>query len=164
VAFSASTAVPYLHPGVCATIALADGTPVGEVGEIHPETRRALGVEARCFGFHLSLDAFAAPSPAQMRPVPRYPAITRDISFFVAKGVPAARVRALIAGASEPLVEHVAVLEDYRDPARVPEGHKGMLWSITYRSADRTLTDVEVDAVHETIVARLLAELPGERR
>jgi phenylalanyl-tRNA synthetase beta chain len=162
--FAATDQVPYMHPGVCATIALPDGTVVGEVGEIHPETRRALGVEARCFGFHLQLGALPAPGPAQMRPVPRFPAVTRDLSFFVDEGVPAARVSELIAGAAEPLVERVTVLEDYRDPAHVPAGKKGMLWSITYRAPDRTLTDAEVDAAHEAIVAGLLAGLPAERR
>ena len=56
------------------------------------------------------------------------------------------------------------LLEDYRDPSRVPEGQKGMLWSITYRSLERTLTDAEVDAAHEAIVGRVLAELPATRR
>ena len=39
-----------------------------------------------------------------------------------------------------------------------------MLWSIEYRSADRTLTDVEVDQAHEAIVARLVENLPAQRR
>ena len=45
--------------------------------------------------------------------------------------------------------------EDYRDPKYAPAGKKGMLWSFTYRADDRTLTDAEVDAAHERVVAAL---------
>ncbi len=56
---------------------------------------------------------------------------------------------------SEPLLRELAVLEDYRDPRYVPAGKKGMLWTLTYRADDRTLTDAEVDAAHAGVVARL---------
>jgi phenylalanyl-tRNA synthetase beta chain len=164
VRFEATADVPYLHPGVAAEIRLGDGTRIGEVGEVHPETREALGVEVACFGFEIDLSLVPAPSPAQMSAITKYPAITRDISFFVAAEVPSARVHGLIAGAEEALLERVQVLEDYRDPEKVPAGQKGMLWSITYRAGDRTLTDAEVDRAHEAIVGRLLADLPAERR
>jgi phenylalanyl-tRNA synthetase beta chain len=69
----------------------------------------------------------------------------------------------VIAAASEPLVETVRVVEEYRGD-RLPSGHKSMLWSITYRASDRTLTDAEVEAAHEAIVMKLLQELPAQRR
>jgi phenylalanyl-tRNA synthetase beta chain len=164
VSFSATSEIPYMHPGLCATVTLADGTRVGEIGEIHPETRAGFGIDAPVFGFEVDLGAFPAPSAAQMAEISKYPAIARDLSFFVDEQVPAARVDGLIAEADEPLIEQVVVLEDYRDPGKVPEGKKGMLWSITYRSPERTLTDAEVDAAHEAIVARLMDTLPAERR
>jgi len=58
----------------------------------------------------------------------------------------------------------VSVLEDFRDPRYVPEGKKGMLWSMTYRSPERTLTDAEVDEAHAVIVTRLLEGLPAQQR
>ena len=99
-----------------------------------------------------------------MSRIASYPAVSRDVSFFVNEGVPAGRVAEVIDAAAEPLVERYAVLEDFRDPAYVEAGTKGMLWTITYRSGERTLTDREVDTAHEAIVDRLLAELPAERR
>jgi len=164
VRYSAVADVPYLHPGVAARVELADGTHLGELGEVHPQTRQAYGIEGPCFAFDLDLDAIPKQSAAQMDVIPRYPAITRDISFFVAAEVPASRMRTLIETNASELVETITVLEEYTDVAKVPEGKKGMLWSITYRSTDRTLTDAEVDASHEAIVAKLLAELPAERR
>ena len=85
-----------------------------------------LGVEPTCFGFELNLSAFPPARPTQMCAIPRYPAITRDVSFFVDADVPAARVSALIQSAGESLLESISVLEDYRDAGKVPDGKKGM--------------------------------------
>lgn len=168
VRFEADASVPYMHPGVCARVILPDGTMAGHVGELRPATRNALDVGLPCFGFELVLELFPPPEPVQMHAIPRYPAVTRDISLLMDEGVPAARVRQIIDEAARQdaatLVERVTVLEDYRDPDNVPAGKKGMLWSITYRSAEGTLTDVQVDTAHEGIVARLLDELPARRR
>lgn len=164
VRFEADATIPYLHPGVCARVILPDGALAGHIGELHPRTRRALDVEPRCFAFDLALDAFPPPPPRQMRAVSRFPAVTRDISMLMDAAVPASRVRELIDEAGEPLVEAVTVLEDYRDPQHVPAGKKGMLWSITYRSPEGTLTDAQVERAHEAIVARLLEKLPARRR
>jgi len=59
--------------------------------------------------------------------------------------------------AAEPLLRELAVLEDFRDPRYVAPGKKGMLWTMTYRADDRTLTDAEVDAAHARVVAALEA-------
>jgi phenylalanyl-tRNA synthetase beta chain len=108
----------------------------------------------------------APPRPAQMRAVPRFPASARDVSLLLDDQIPAARVGDVIATSAQglALVESVRLAEEYRDPARLGAGKKSMLWSITYRAPDRTLTDAEVDAAHEAIVARLLADTPAERR
>lgn len=156
--------VPYLHPGVAGRVELADGTVVGELGEVHPEVRAAFGIEVRCFVFDLALEALPAPAPRQMQPVPRYPAVIRDISLFVGADLAAGDVGDLIEARRDPLIERVRVLEEYRDPARVPAGQKGLLWSITYRSSEKTLTDAEVDQRHEELVSHLVEKLAATRR
>jgi phenylalanyl-tRNA synthetase beta chain len=162
--FEPARDVPYLHPGVAARVLAADGTVLGEVGEVHPEVRAAFDIAPACFVFDLDLERLAQPEPRQMRLVPRYPAITRDISLFVAAEIPAARVGDLIAERADPLIEQVRVLEEYRDPERVPAGQKGLLWSITYRSSETTLTDREVDERHEALVSHLVEKLAATRR
>jgi phenylalanyl-tRNA synthetase beta chain len=160
--FVPTTGATYLHPGVAARIQL-DGITVGEVGEVHPETRLAFGIDAPVFVMDLDLGALGTRPVPQMRAIPRFPSTSRDVSLLLAIDLPAARVGEVIASANLPLVESFRVVEDYRGD-RLPPGHKSMLWSITYRAADRTLTDVEVEAAHEAIVARLVAELPAQRR
>jgi phenylalanyl-tRNA synthetase beta chain len=83
--------------------------------------------------------------------------VTRDLSFWIADGVTADEQRAAMAGPSEPLLRDLAVLEDFRDPKYTPAGKKGMLWTMTYRADDRTLTDAEVDAAHARVITALRA-------
>ena len=96
--------------------------------------------------------------------LPRFPAVVRDLSFFVDETLPAASIAAAIDGQREPLREEVRVLEDYRQPGKVPSGRKGMLWSITYRAGDRTLTDQEVNACQGRLVEHLRQALGIEVR
>ncbi len=162
--FEPARDISYLHPGVAARVLATDGTVLGEVGEVHPEVRAAFDIAPACFVFDLDLERLPQPEPRQMRAVPRFPAITRDISLFVAAEIPAARVGDLIAERADPLIEQVRVLEEYRDPERVPPGQKGLLWSITYRSSEATLTDKEVDDRHEVLVSHLVEKLAATRR
>ncbi len=155
--------ISYLHPGVAAEVFVA-GERVGVIGEVHPYTRAQFEIEVPVFTFELDLDAYLKRPIRQMRAIAKHPAVSRDVSFFVDVATPAARVHDVIAAAEQPLVERVEVLEDFRDERYVPEGKKGMLWSITYRALDRTLTDAEVDAAHEPIVAGILSNLDAQRR
>jgi phenylalanyl-tRNA synthetase beta chain len=120
--------------------------------------RAAVGVEAPCFTFEMSLEGITLPT-RKFRELPRFPAVVRDLSFFVEEKLPAARIAASIAELREPLREDVRVLEDYREAGKVPAGSKGMLWSVTYRAPDRTLTDQEVNACQVRLVEHLRTAL-----
>jgi phenylalanyl-tRNA synthetase beta chain len=154
--------VAYLHPGVAGEL-VHDGHPIGCFGEVHPAVRKRLGIDGPVFAFELELDRLPLATPAQMQSIPRFPGSTRDVSLKLAAELPAARVIEVIEQVAEPLVARIRLLEDYRDP-KLGDGQKSMLWSIEYRSPERTLTDVEVDRAHEAIVGRLEQNLPAQRR
>jgi phenylalanyl-tRNA synthetase beta chain len=161
--------LPY-HPGVSAEIrrGVDDGAAhvvLGRAGELHPAVLRRLGVEVPVFAFEISVDALegAAAKVHAVTP-PRFPAVGRDISFWVDATVPAHDQQSAMRSAGEPLLREVAVLEDFRDPKFVPPGKKGMLWTLTYRSDERTLTDAEVDAAHARVVEALGKALPIQIR
>ncbi|MEO8706604.1 MAG: phenylalanine--tRNA ligase subunit beta, partial [Kofleriaceae bacterium] len=154
--------ITYLHPGVAGELVL-DGNVVGWFGEVHPDTRKRLGVDGPAFAFDLDLTKLQVAPPAEMRPIPKFPGSARDVSLLLAEDIPAERIEQVIEAAAEPLVSTVRLLEDYRDP-KLGEGMKSMLWSIGYRAPDRTLTDVEVDKAHELIVSRLVDNVPSQRR
>lgn len=151
------TQVPYLHPGVTAGI-VVDGVRIGAVGEIHPFTRKALRLSRTAFFLELYLDAFPQRAAA-VRTVlpPRFPATTRDVSFWISHAVSAQEQKDVVWSTKTPLLRDVTVLEDFRDPKYVPAGKKGMLWTLTYRADDRTLTDVEVDQAHSGVLLALKA-------
>jgi phenylalanyl-tRNA synthetase beta chain len=158
-----------LHPGAGAAIHLGDpdnkdaaaGGRIGLVGEIHPRLRRTFGLDVPALYLEIALGTVGgARKPVRSVPPPRFPASTRDISFWIDAAVAADAQRALLLSTAEPLLRDLSVLEDYRDPKYAPEGKKGMLWTLTYRADDRTLTDAEVDAAHARIVAVLKAA-PG---
>ena len=154
--------VPYLHPGVAGEIVVGDHV-VALFGEVHPDTRKRLGVDGPAFAYELDLAKVPLAGPRQMRTIPKFPSSARDVSILLAADIPAARIEEVITGANQPLVAGFSLREDYRD-ARLGSGMKSMLWSIAYRAPDRTLTDVEIDKAHEAIVARLVENLPAQRR
>lgn len=153
----------FLHPGLAAAVRLGD-VHLGVVGEVHPETRDRLDIDRPCFAFELNLSRLPPAEPPAFRPLGRFPAVMRDVSFFLPEPVPAARVAEVVRTNSPKNLVRFRVLEDYREAGRVPPGKKGMLWSFTYQADDRTLTDEEVDAAHEALVAKLLSELRADRR
>jgi phenylalanyl-tRNA synthetase beta chain len=149
-----------LHPGAGAAIRVDGGdVPIGQVGEVHPRIARALGLEQRAVYVEVMLDAVAGRrQPTHSVPPPRFPAVTRDVSFWIDVAVTADEQRATLGAEAGPLLRDLAVLEDYRDPKYAPTGKKGMLWTLTYRADDRTLTDAEVDAAHARVVGALQAK------
>jgi phenylalanyl-tRNA synthetase beta chain len=149
----------WLHPRTSATVHAAGGDDVlGEVGEIHPRVAAAFDLPRGVLAFRLSLDALlgAARLVPRYRPIPRLPAVLRDLAVVVDEGVAAASVEALVR--EEGLVEDVAPFDVYRG-APLPPGKKNLAFAIRYRAADRTLTDAEADAAHARIVERLAARL-----
>ena len=113
--------------------------------------------------FRLSLDALlrAGRLVAQHQPIPRLPAVLRDLAVVVDDAVAAAAVEALVR--EEPLVEAVTVFDVYRG-APLPAGKKNLAFAIAYRAPDRTLTDAEADAAHARIVRRLREKVGAELR
>ena len=169
VAFLPTATITYLHPGIAARVRIGDSHEgdAGVVGEVHPDTRQAFGIDVPVFAFEIELAKIPRIGARQMRAIPRFPAATRDVSLLMSTASHAQRVRDIVATVVAEIdglrVEELSLLEDYRGD-KVPAGQKSMLWSLRYRSLERTLTDAEVDGAHERIVARLLNDLPAQRR
>jgi phenylalanyl-tRNA synthetase beta chain len=152
----AQVGVPFLHQGISALVMNAAGAELGHLGELHPAIARRLGIESRAFYFELAVAPLAATAAAlRAEAPPRFPSVTRDVSFWSDVFLSADAQRAGFLSADEPLLRELAVLEDFRDPKYVPAGKKGMLWTMTYRAADRTLTDAEADHAHGRVVKAL---------
>ncbi len=159
----AGRAVAWLHPRAAALVRAADGTRLGALGEIHPRLAQAFDLPRGVLAFELDTSALLAASRlvAGHRPIPRLPAVLRDLAVVVDEAVAAAAVTALVG--EEPLCEEVTLFDVYRG-APLAAGRKSLALAIRYRAADRTLTDVEADAAHGRIVDRLRRAVGAELR
>jgi phenylalanyl-tRNA synthetase beta chain len=156
--------VPYLEDGRAVSV-LVQGTPVGTLGELHPDVQRAFDLPAPVFVAELSLDAIEAlPSRVvQYRPLTRHPGVQRDLAVVVAADVPSANVTRAIEGIHAAGLRQV-VLFDVYEGAQVGPGRKSLAYGLLYQADDRTLTDVEVNRADGVVIERLRAELGAEVR
>ena len=99
--------------------------------------------------------------PSRIAPIPRFPAVTRDIAIIADASVPHARIEEILRGANEPLLVDIQLFDLFSDPEgiRVPTGQKSLAYSLTYRSAEKTLTADEVNAAHARLKERMKAAL-----
>ena len=140
-----------LHPGRTAEI-LLDGEAIGFVGQVHPNVQKELDIK-ETYVFELKLEpVYHYPAePVQYRPIPRFPAITRDIALVVDRDVEAARLQAIIREAGGTLLKSVSIFDLYEGGHMEP-GKKSIAFSLTYFDPERTLTDEEVVARHEKVL------------
>jgi phenylalanyl-tRNA synthetase beta chain len=143
-------ATDLFHPGRCAAVVL-EGRQLGHIGELHPTVTAEEGIGARVVAFEIDLqpvlDASRAP---RARPLPRFPSVERDLAVVVEDSVAAGQLLAAIKEAAGELLEEARAFDEYRG-AQVPEGHKSIAFTLTFRSPERTLTDAEVDKVMSEI-------------
>ncbi len=154
---------PTFHPARQAWL-LVEGEKVGVLGELHPDVQEAFGLERACAA-ELELARLLGRSRAEVayRPLPRYPAVLRDISLLVEATVSADRVAEVIRRSAGALLDRVTLFDVYRGPG-IPEGTRSLAYSLVYRACDRTLTDAEVDAVHLGVREALVRELGARLR
>ncbi|NNV06093.1 phenylalanine--tRNA ligase subunit beta [Geobacillus sp. C56-T2] len=141
-----------LHPGRTAEIAL-DGTVIGFVGQLHPAVQKEYDLK-ETYVFELALaELLNAESEAiRYEPIPRFPSVVRDIALVVDENVEAGALKQAIEEAGKPLLKDVALFDVYQGD-RLPAGKKSLAFSLRYYDPERTLTDEEVTAVHERVLA-----------
>ncbi len=144
---------PFLHPARRAAVHVA-GVRVGVLGEIHPDVADDLGLGHRGVFAELSLDrlleAAERVGPPQARPLPRFPAVVRDIAMVVEERIAAAEIARALREEGGGLVEDVVLFDLYRGE-QVPSGHRSLAFRVVYRDPGATLTDKRVDGVHQKL-------------
>jgi phenylalanyl-tRNA synthetase beta chain len=136
---------------------------VGVAGQIAPAVLEAFGLPSRdaVLAAELDLDALLEWNDPMRRQrasaPPRFPSIVRDISIAVRNDLPAAAVRGTIRRAAPDTLESVREFDRYQGKG-VAEGHCSLSLRLTFRAADRTLTDAEAQAAMDAIVSALARE------
>ena len=124
-----------------------EGRQLGYLGELHPTVGVTLRVEGRLVAFEIDVEPLLAASHIpRAQPLPRFPAVQRDLAVVVEDHVAASSLLAAIEETGGDLLEMAWAFDEYHG-SQVPEGHKSIAFTLTFRSPERTLTDAEVDKV-----------------
>lgn len=150
---------PRLHPGRTASLWVR-GIRLGSFGQLHPQVRRERDLPDEVYLFQLDLEVLLESmlqhQEAQpiFRPYSTYPASDRDIAFFAPVEISVAEIERVIRkAASTPhgtLLTGVELFDQYRGES-VPPGQRSLGFRLVYQAGDRTLTDAEVNAVHQKV-------------
>lgn len=113
----------------------------------------------------LNLDQLIARRNAgrSFKPLPQFPSSRRDVAMLVTEATTHEAVLQTVKQAKAANLESVELFDVFRGK-NVPDGHKSLAYAFTYRSPERTLTDNEVNAAHEKVVAALQTQLKAELR
>ena len=154
----------YYHPGRRAVMT-ADGVRIAALGEIHPDVAEAFDISRRVYVAEIDLDALM---PMEkdfygVKPLPKFPAVTRDIAVVVAEKVGAGSMMDLIRKTAQKTLEDVKLFDIYRGD-KLGLGVKSVAYSITLRAPDRTLTDEEINATMEKVLKALNQQFGAELR
>lgn len=158
----------WYHPGRSATLRLGPKTVLAHFGALHPEVLRALDVDGPVAGFEVFLDALPAEKRrSRMRPAPSgsdLMPVRRDFAFVLDKSVAAGDVMRAAAGADKALITGVTVFDVFEGGNLGAEGKKSLALEVTLQPVEATLTDKDIEAVSERIVAAVKKATGGEIR
>ena len=153
----------WLHPGRTAHLS-AGGRVIGVLGELHPRVTDAYNLPRGVCLADLDVEALlehAALTP-RYAPVPRFPAVRRDVALVLPRAVPSADVAAVVRDAGGDLLEQVTLFDVY-EGAPVPDGARSLAYALTFRASERTLAASEVEArmtaIQDALRSRLRAKI-----
>lgn len=159
------------HPGRCARIVAThiaelesgpadEEVELGIMGEVHPDVAEKYGIGVRCYAAELMFENVTelADTEKVYSPLPKYPAMTRDIALLADEDMTVDQIEDVIWEAGTEILKGIKLFDIYRGK-QVREGKKSMAFSLTYRAADRTLTDEEVQTVHGKVLDSLEKKL-----
>jgi phenylalanyl-tRNA synthetase beta chain len=142
-----------------------NGKPVGFAGQLWPAEARGLDAETPVVFAEIDLAALAKAEATgvakRYTEIPRFPPVTRDVALLAPLGLTHERIVSTLTGAKEPLLARVELFDVFTDVSgtKIPADKKSLAYSLTYRSAERTLTADEVSVAHAKLKDRLKTEL-----
>ncbi len=143
------------HPGRCAYV-YSGSNIVGVFGQIHPQAAKNFGVDAELYCAELSFDELllaCGPDP-EYAPLPKFPAVTRDIAVVCDEAVTVGALEAAIRKGARGLLKDAALFDIYRGK-NIGEGKKSVAFNLTLRADDRSLTGEEADEDVKSILEAL---------
>ena len=159
VTYVAESGNPSYHPGRCAKVYCGE-TLLGTLGQIHPHVAENYGVDCELYAAELSFDALYASmgGKAVYQPLPKFPAVTRDIAVVCDAAVTVGALEDCIRRGAHGLLKSVTLFDIYTGTG-IPAGKKSVAFNLELRSDERSLTAEEADADVKSILDLLGTEL-----
>lgn len=148
-----------------AAIALGGKLPLGEMGQVSPMLAKRHDLRDAVFLAELNLDQLLARrnQSKSFKPLPQFPSVRRDIAMLVPELTTHDAVLGAVKQVKPQNLEGVELFDVFRGK-NIPSGQKSMAYAFTYRSAEKTLTDAEVNAAHEKVVEQFKRALQATVR
>ena len=158
VRFLADSENPSYHPGRCAKVFSGDRL-LGVLGQVHPHVAGNYGVDAELYAAELRFDALYENKGSKplSQPLPKFPAVTRDIAVVCDAAVTVGELEDAIRKGAKGLLKDAALFDIYTGTGIAP-GKKSVAFNLTLRSDDRSLTAEEADADVKSILTALEQE------
>jgi phenylalanyl-tRNA synthetase beta chain len=153
---------PALHPGRAAKVSLG-GTPIGFVGELHPQWVQKYELGSPPVVFEIDLAAWLAQPMPVYREVSRFPAVTRDLAMTVAKEQPFAPLLSAFRSVAPDIVQEIRLFDVYQGKG-LPDGQKSVAFRIVMQDTERTLEDQDVEAVVAKLIGVAVEQFGGALR
>lgn len=148
---------PSFHPGRCAELSI-NGQYLGIIGELHPQVLENYEIGMRAYAAIIDFDTMYnnRKPEKQYKPLPRFPAVTRDIAFLCDDSIPVLTLQRAISSAAGDHLESISLFDVYKGK-QIPNGKKSVAYNMVLRSKDSTLTDTDADAIMKRIIKALTA-------
>jgi len=143
------------YPGRSASLCVSNSV-VGSFGVLHPKISDSYELPS-LYAFELDVELIKRHFSGEkrlIRPIPKYPAVVRDIAVVVPEAVKSGEIKDIIRKVGGDLIEELRLFDLYKGK-QVPAGYKSLAYSIVYRAPDKTLTEEEVNAVQDRIMTVL---------
>ncbi len=162
--FIPETNHPTFHPGRCANV-VYDNMYIGVLGECHPDVLENYDMSTRTYLCEVNFDHILAHANTDKyySPLPKYPAMVRDIALVVEESVYVKAIEDIIKQNGGKLLEKIELFDIYRGK-QVKEGYKSVAYSLTYRDLNKTLTEEEVSKAHSKVLKALEEQLSATLR
>ena len=144
----------FYHPGRSGVVRQGPKTVLGTFGELHPQIRAALDIQGPAVAFEVFLDGVAEPKKRKKGApdLPQFQPLRRDFAFLVDEAVGAEALLRAARGADKALITDAVLFDRYAGD-KLPEGKVSLAIQVTLQPRERTLTDVEIEAAAQKIVA-----------
>jgi phenylalanyl-tRNA synthetase beta chain len=144
----------FYHPGRSGVLRQGPKVVLATFGELHPRLRARLGIPGAAAGFEVFLDAIAEPKRRKKGApdLPAFQPLRRDFAFLVDEGVAAEALLRAARGADKALIADVALFDRYAGD-KLPAGKVSLAIQVTLQPRERTLTDAEIEAAGQKVVA-----------